>query len=742
MDFSSFLTSLATWFVVFFLLMIVFVLASRRPGNYVVYYPNRILKGLEPIEYNTRNPFSWIKEALTSTEPEVIDMSGVDTAVYFVFLSTVLGILVVSGIILLPCLPLSVTDNGGMKQTTSEEKQTTSEGVDELDKFSMANITAKSSRLWGFFIACYWVSIVTLVLLWKAYNHVVRLRSEAFKSPDAKPEQYAIVVRDIPPHPLDQTRKKRVDYYFKGIYPEAFYRSMIVTDNKEEPKRGCRMYNDFDPVNKIWEELEGYKKKLARAEAMYEGSKTTAKPEGTKPTNKTGFLGLIGKKVDSIDYYNEKINELVAKLENEQKVTLREKQQDAALVFFSNRLVAASAAQNLHAQMVDTWSVIEAPEPGQLIWPNLKIKYFHRELRRYLVYAIVALTIFLFMIPITFISAVATLDNLEKHLPFIKPIVERNFLKSVLEAYLPQLVLHSFVALLPKFLLYLSKLEGIPTENQAIRAASGKYFYFNVIDFYIGVTIGGTLFQSLKKIDENPKNTVSLLAESIPGNATFFLTYVALKFSVGYGLELSRLVPLIIYHLKRKYLCKTEAELKDVWSPGDLGYGTRIPSQMLIFTIVLCYSVIAPVIIPFGALYFGLGWLVMRNQALKVYVPSYETYGRMWPHIHNRILASLILHQITMFGYFGVQQFYYTPLLIPLPILSLVYGFVCAKKFYPAFRHQALEVAATADDVLKEAPNMELIFRSFIPPSLSSEKIDDDQVEDALSRLSRSASFV
>jgi len=92
-----------------------------------------------------------------------------------------------------------------------------------------------------------------------------------------------------------------------------------------------------------------------------------------------------------------------------------------------------------------------------------------------------------------------------------------------------------------------------------------------------------------------------------------------------------------------------------------------------------------------------------------------------------------------MLGYFGVQKFYYTPLVIPLPILSLIFGFVCAKKFYPAFQHPALEAAAHG---LKEVPNMELIFRSFIPPSLSSEKIDDDQFEDALSQVSRSTSFV
>ncbi|CAK8530859.1 unnamed protein product [Lathyrus sativus] len=726
MDFSSFVTSLGTSFLVFFVLMILFTFLRSKPGNNVVYYPNRIIRGLDPFEsgYKSRNPFSWIIEAYSSSEQDVIDISGVDAAVYFVFLSTVFIILILAGIILLPVLlPVAITDGGGKKQSVSKGT------FNELDELSMGNITASSARLWAYFIACYWISLVSLFFLWKAYRHVSFLRSEAFKSPDVKPEQFAIVVRDIPPVPEGQTRKEQVDSYFKSIYPEAFYRSMIITDNKE--------------VNKIWEELEGYKKKLARAEAVYADSKTTAKPEGTRPTNKTGCLGILGKKVDSIEYCNEKINELVAKLETEQKVTLKEKQQNAAIIFFSNRVVAASASQSLHAQTIDRWSVFDAPEPCQLLWPNLKIKYFQREMRQYLVYFIVALAIFFYMIPITFVSAFTTLKNLVKLLPFLKPVVKIPALRTVLEAYLPQIALIVFLAMLPKLLMFLSRLEGIPTESHVVRAASGKYFYFTVLNVFIGVTLGGTLFETFKQVQDKPKDIVRLLAASLPGNATFFLTYVALKFFIGYGLELSRLIPLIIYHLKKKFLCKTEAELKQAWAPGDLSYATRIPSDMLIVTIVFCYSVIAPLIIPFGALYFGLGWLVLRNQALKVYVPAYESYGRMWPHINNRIIAALILYQITMLGYFSVQKFYYAPLLLPLPIMSILFGFVCAKRFYPSFQNQSLEVAAAS--ALKGVPNMELMFRAFIPPSLSSEKIEDDQFEDfedARSQVSRSTSFV
>ncbi|KAL7243195.1 hypothetical protein ACSBR1_015581 [Camellia fascicularis] len=551
-------------------------------------------------------------------------------------LHPVLEMLVLASIVLLPVLlPLAATEN------SVKSADTMSKGAfNDLDKLSVGYVKENSSRLWAFVVATYWVSFVAYYLLWKAYNHVSDLRAAALMSPKVRAEQFALLVRDIPPPPQGQTRKEQVDSYFQTIYPDTFYRSMVVTNNKE--------------VNTIWDELEGYKKKLARAEAIY----AEEKHKGIRPTNKIGFLGLIGK-----------------------KVTLREKQQPSALVFFFSRATAAFAAQSLHAGMVDTWTVMDAPEPRQLIWTNLPKNFYERKIRQSVVYVIVALTIIFYMIPIGLISAFITLTNLQKLLPFL------------LEAYLPQIALIIFLALLPKFLLFLSKVEGIPSQSHVERAASGKYFYFTVFNVFLGVTLGGTLFNSLKTIEKNPNFIVSFLAESLPSNATFFLTYVALRSFVGYGLELSRIVPLIIYHLKRKYACKTEAELKEAWSPGDLGFATRIPSDMLIITIVLCYSVIAPIIIPFSVLYFGLGWLALRNQVLKVYVPSYERYGRMWPHINRRIVAALLLYQVTTFGYFGIKKFYHAPILIPLLILSLIFSLVCRKKFYHFFQTTALDVA-------------------------------------------------
>lgn len=79
----------------------------------------------------------------------------------------------------------------------------------------------------------YWLSFVAYYLLWKAYNHVSDLRAAALMSAEVRPEQFTILVRDIPSPPEGQTRKELVDSYFKAIYADAYYKSMVVTNNRE-----------------------------------------------------------------------------------------------------------------------------------------------------------------------------------------------------------------------------------------------------------------------------------------------------------------------------------------------------------------------------------------------------------------------------------------------------------------------------------------------------------------------------
>ncbi|CAM6020246.1 unnamed protein product [Sphagnum balticum] len=731
MDYSAFITSLLTSFAIFCLLVLVYTVLSRWPMNYNIYYCSRILSGSGPPPLPPRsrfvwNPFAWIKEAFIATDVQLAETAGLDATIYINFFSTALEIFGYSALFCMPVLiPIAVTSHQNERELQINPNNT----YEPIDNLAIGNVEPGSSKLWAFLIGIYWVSFVTYYVLVKNYKHMIDLRTSEQAHEKACPQQFSCLVRDIPKPPRGMTRVQQVDTFFKKLHPDSYEKCMVVTNHKK--------------LSEMWSKLESAKKSLVHVESQFDLSKSPTFPEGNRPTHKTGLFGLWGEKVDSIDFYNEQIKELAPQVATEQCRTLEEEQKAAAFVFFNNRRAAAEASQVVHAPYAMQWQVFPAPEPREVVWENLAKPLYERMVRETIIYIFVFFTVVFYMIPIAFISSLTTLNNLVKLVPFIKAIVDYPPLNTVLQAYLPQLALIIFLALLPGLLMLLSRHEGIPSQSLMVRATSGKYFYFVVFNVFIGVTLFGTIFSSLDGFQEllnsrklSVSNVVTLFGNKLPPNATYFITFVALQFFVGYGLELSRLVPLTIYHLKRKYLCKTEKEVEEAWAPGPLTYETLVPNDMLIVTITLCYSVISPIILIFGLLYFGIGWLVLRNQALKVYVPSFESSGRMWPHIHSRILASLFVAQITMIGYFGIKKFPYTVLVIFLPFITIGFTLLCKMNYYPSFQVTSLAIAS---EVVTQSPSLSAIINAYTPTCLQSEadkSEDNDRFEDARSNVS------
>jgi hypothetical protein len=76
-----------------------------------------------------------------------------------------------------------------------------------------------------------------------------------------------------------------------------------------------------------------------------------------------------------------------------------------------------------------------------------------------------------------------------------------------------------------------------------------------------------------------------------------------------------------------------------------------------------------------------------------VKVRDYESGGRMYPHIHKRVVASLFIAQLTLLGFMGIMKFTATPVLVPLPILTIVFHLFTKKCLETRFTSTAIEVA-------------------------------------------------
>ena len=100
-------------------------------------------------------------------------------------------------------------------------------------------------------------------------------------------------------------------------------------------------------------------------------------------------------------------------------------------------------------------------------------------------------------------------------------------------------------------------------------------------------------------------------------------------------------------------------------------YGWEFPAQIFVIMIVFTYAVICPVILPFGALYFGFSLIVYKKQILYVYQPVFESGGAMFPGALQKTLFALALGQLTFIGYLFTRKALFQGLfLFPLPFAT------------------------------------------------------------------------
>lgn len=80
----------------------------------------------------------------------------------------------------------------------------------------------------------------------------------------------------------------------------------------------------------------------------------------------------------------------------------------------------------------------------------------------------------------------------------------------------------------------------------------------------------------LKEILKQPSEIPGYLAESLPGQSTFFICYIMLRSFVGFSLELLRIVDLIVTPIRRRWFCYTPREDAAAWRPPPVAYDSVV----------------------------------------------------------------------------------------------------------------------------------------------------------------------
>ncbi|KAK4759255.1 hypothetical protein SAY87_022386 [Trapa incisa] len=624
-----------------FVFLLAFAILRLQPFNDRVYFPKWYLKGLRSspthggafvkkfvnLDFRSYIKFlNWMPDALKMPEEELIDHAGLDSAVYLriylMGLKIFVPIAILSWTVLVP-----VNWTNSTLVTAAKLAHIT---ASDIDKLSISNIPLGSQRFWAHIVMAYAFTFWTCYVLLKEYATVADMRFHFLQTERRRPDQYSVLVRNVPPDP-DESVSELVEHFFLVNHPDNYLTSQVVYNAN-------KLASLVEKKKQMQNWLDYYQLKFSRNST-------------NKPSMKTGFLGLWGKKVDAINHYKSEIENVSKEIAAErEKVTCDPKSiMPAAFVSFKTRWAAAVCAQTQQSRNPTLWLTDWAPEPRDVYWPNLAIPYVSLTLRRLIMGVAFFFLTFFFMIPITIVQSLASIEGLEKVLSFLKPLIEVKVIKAFIAGVLPGLALKLFLIFLPTILMIMSKFEGFISLSSLMRRSAARYYVFNLVNTFLCSVIVGSALQQLKSfINQSPSQIPKTIGVAIPMRATFFITYIMVDGWAGIAGEILRLKPLIIYHLKNFFLVKTEKDREEAMDPGSLEFNTGEPQIQLYFLLGLVYATVTPVLLPFILVFFALAYVVYRHQVINVYNQEYESAAAYWPDVHGRIITALVISQEAM----------------------------------------------------------------------------------------------
>ncbi|KAJ0889451.1 putative calcium-dependent channel, 7TM region phosphate [Helianthus annuus] len=644
---SALLTSVGINLGLCFLFFTLYSVLRKQPGNADVYAPRLVAEGkLEPrINFNLERLLpsaGWVSSSWHPTEEELLSRAGLDGVVFMRVIIFSLKVFAFAGVVgLCALLPINFMGN----QIVIDFSDFTNKS---LESFSISNVNDGSKKLWVHFGAVYAFTAFVCYLLYLEYRYISLKRLAYYYSSEPKPDQFTVLVRGIPKSSAESL-SANVEKFFSEYYPSLYLSHYMVYHTTK--------------IQKLISEAD----KVSRRLAYLKSTQKTSQRYG-----RVGFLGLFRPKIDLVEYYEKKLEELEDNARTQQSL-LSGKEVPAAFVSFKSRLGAAVVLHVQQGENPTEWLTERAPQPEDVYWPFFSASFISRWIGN--------------------VMGLTNLDQLETWFPFLKGILNIAFISQVITGYLPSLILKMFLYLVPPVMIMLSSIQGYVANSQIEKSACNKMLWFTIWNIFFANVLSGSVLYRVNIFLE-PKEVPNILAVAVPGQATFFVTYVVTNGWTSTASELLRLMPLVSNFVGRIFFTKADEKFE----LPSLPYSSEIPSILLFGLLGITYFFLSPLILPFLLVYYCLAYIIYRHQLLNVYSPKFETGGTFWPIVHNSMVFSLILMHMIAVGIFGLKKLpLASSLTIPLPIITLLFNSYCRKRFLPVFKGYPAECMIKKD---------------------------------------------
>ncbi|KAF9999923.1 hypothetical protein BGZ79_006483 [Entomortierella chlamydospora] len=576
----------------------------------------------------------WITASFSIPDNVLVDRIGLDAYMFLRFnrMSAVLFFgFTLLGVPIL--IPLNVANGGNQVG---------------LNAMTIANVVS-SWRLWFHLALTVIFSGATVFMLWREMLEYTRRRHAYLLSAEhAKtPQSTTILVTAIP----DGLHSEEILFDIFNRFPGGV--------------RSIWLNRDPKVLIDLCQERDEVALKLEAAEYSYIRSAYVVSKKGTtvqdpkRPIGRTSKIPFVGPKVDLIEFYSKRLEELNKDIEEiRQKETVSSL--NSAFIRFHTQFGAHSAVQTVvHPTPFRMAPMFAEISPLDVVWDNMNLNTISRKVR-YLISTTLATGLALtWSIPVATVSSIANLASIINitHFEFLNNLPD--WIVPVIQGILPPLFMGILMALLPIILFLLSKFEGHVRYSSISIAVMSKYYVFLVVNVLLISTFAGGIFKTIADVKGQgfqPIQIMTMIANSLPPVSTFFVTYAMLQGFSGPVMELLQATPLVLNYVFTILLARSPREVWNVQGRlGNVEYGIIFPPQTLMFAVGMLYSTLAPLVLPFVSFYFALFYFVYRHNFLYIYKQPFETGGLTFPLAIKQAYTGLFIFQVTIICFFVIR---------------------------------------------------------------------------------------
>lgn len=371
-------------------------------------------------------------------------------------------------------------------------------------------------------------------------------------------------------------------------------------------------------------------------------------------------MGLIGKKVDSIDWCRSELTRLIPETEAAQAEYRAGKFDKIAAVFieFKSQAEAETAYQVLaHHQALQMSPRYIGITPQDIVWNSLKISWWQKVVRRYAVLAFITALIVFWAIPVAVVGVISNISYLESRFHWLNWLNKiPSVIMGVVEGLLPSVALSILMSLVPVIMRLCAKLAGEPSYSRVELFTQNAYFVFQVVQVFLVTTFTSSAAAVVNQILEQPSEATSILATNLPTASNFYISYFIVQgLSVAASI-LSQAVGFAIFTLLYKYLTSTPRALYNKWAKlSAISWGSTLPVYTNITVIAIVYAVIAPLCLGFSTLGMSLFYFAWRYNVLFVTDTGIDTRGLIYPRAIKHLFTGVYLSELCLIGLFGAS---------------------------------------------------------------------------------------